>query len=56
MTLSSLAQVGYDNYYQMLSDKVRMDAYRKAIFKTVKEGDVVVDLGAVLAMSIDAPS
>jgi len=46
MTDSNLAQIGYDNYYQMLSDKVRMDAYRQAIFKTVKPGDVVVDMGA----------
>lgn len=43
---SNLAQIGYENYYQMLSDKVRMEAYRKAIFKTVKAGDIVVDMGA----------
>lgn len=46
MNESNLAQVGYQNYYQMLSDKVRMDAFREAIFKTVKPGDVVVDMGA----------
>ena len=46
MTESNLAQIGYENYYQMLSDKVRMNAYRDAIFKSVKSGDVVVDLGA----------
>ena len=46
MDESNLAQVGYQNYYQMLSDKVRMDAFRKAIFKTVKQGDIVVDMGA----------
>ena len=46
MTERNLAQTGYENYYQMLSDKVRMNAFRKAIFKTVKQGDIVVDMGA----------
>ena len=46
MTEASLAQQGYEHYYDMLSDKVRMQAYRDAIFKTVKPGDVVIDLGA----------
>lgn len=46
MTDTNLAQLGYENYHQMLSDKIRMDAYREAIFKSVKPGDVVVDLGA----------
>lgn len=46
MPESSLAQQGYEHYYDMLSDKVRMQAYREAIFKVVKPGDVVVDLGA----------
>ncbi|MFK5950984.1 MAG: 50S ribosomal protein L11 methyltransferase [Methylococcales bacterium] len=46
MTNSNLAQIGYENYYQMLSDKVRLDAFRQAIFKTVKPGDIVVDMGA----------
>lgn len=46
MAETQLAQIGYENYYQMLSDSIRMDAYRKAIFKIVKPGDVVVDLGA----------
>lgn len=46
MTKSVLAQTGYENYYQMLSDKVRMEAFRRAIFQTVKPGDIVVDMGA----------
>jgi len=40
------AQVEYSNYYQMLSDKTRMQAFHSAIRQTVKPGDVVVDLGA----------
>jgi protein arginine N-methyltransferase 1 len=40
------AILGYDHYHQMLDDSVRMDAFREAIFATVKPGDVVVDLGA----------
>jgi SAM-dependent methyltransferase len=30
----------------MLHDRIRCDAYREAILRTVKQGDVVVDLGA----------
>ena len=30
----------------MLSDRKRTESFRKAINKTVKKGDVVVDLGA----------
>ncbi|MBI5682197.1 MAG: 50S ribosomal protein L11 methyltransferase [Deltaproteobacteria bacterium] len=40
----------FDNYYDMMADKVRMDAYEKAISKTVKEGDVVLDLGCGLGI------
>ena len=46
MKTDGLAQMGYEHYYHMLNDKVRMEAYRRAIFKRVKPGDVVVDLGA----------
>ncbi|MBT5925831.1 MAG: methyltransferase domain-containing protein [Verrucomicrobia bacterium] len=46
MEIDGLAQMGYEHYYHMLNDKVRMDAYRTAIFRSVKPGDVVVDLGA----------
>jgi protein arginine N-methyltransferase 1 len=36
----------FDDYREMLSDGVRMDAYARAIDAVVKPGDVVVDLGA----------
>ncbi len=44
--MNKLAQTGYENYYQMLSDNIRMRAYKAAIFNTVHSGDIVVDLGA----------
>lgn len=40
----------FDNYYDMMADRVRMGAYQKAISKTVKEGDVVLDLGCGLGI------
>ncbi|MBI3600285.1 MAG: methyltransferase domain-containing protein [Nitrospinae bacterium] len=36
----------FDDYYDMMSDRVRMESYRKAVFETVKKGDVVLDLGS----------
>jgi protein arginine N-methyltransferase 1 len=38
--------IKFDDFYNMLSDQVRSDAYKQAIEKVVKEGDVVLDLGA----------
>ncbi len=38
--------IKFDDFYEMLSDDIRLDAYQKAIEKTVKQGDVVIDLGA----------
>jgi len=38
--------IKFDDFYEMLSDEIRLDAYQKAIEKTVKQGDVVIDLGA----------
>jgi Ribosomal protein L11 methyltransferase (PrmA) len=35
-----------DEHREYLSDKLRLDLFRKAIKKTVKPGDVVMDLGA----------
>ncbi len=46
MYTKNLAILGYESYHQMLSDNVRMDAFRKAIFETVKPGDIVIDFGA----------
>lgn len=40
----------FDDYYDMMADAVRVDAYRKAIYDVVKKGDVVVDLGAGLGI------
>lgn len=40
----------FDDYYDMMADTARMDAYRRAISKVVKKGDVVVDLGAGLGI------
>jgi len=40
------AQVEYSNYYQMMSDDVRMQAFHTAIKRLIKPGDVVIDLGA----------
>lgn len=39
-----------DDYYDMMSDPVRMAAYEAAIAATVRPGDVVVDLGAGLGL------
>lgn len=36
----------FDDYYEMMSDRVRMDGFRSAILSCVKPGDVVVDLGS----------
>ncbi|MBI5893532.1 MAG: 50S ribosomal protein L11 methyltransferase [Deltaproteobacteria bacterium] len=40
----------FNDYYDMMADRVRMDAYEKAISQVVKEGDVVVDLGCGLGI------
>lgn len=40
----------FDDYYDMMSDRIRMESYRKAIFETVKKGDVVLDLGSGLGI------
>ncbi len=36
----------FDDYYDMMSDRIRMESYRKAVFETVKKGDAVLDLGS----------
>jgi hypothetical protein len=40
----------FDDYYDMMSDQLRIDAYARAISAHVKPGDVVVDLGAGLGI------
>lgn len=45
MTRFRKALTLFDDYYDMMSDKVRMESYKKAISKVVKPGDTVVDLG-----------
>ncbi len=51
---SNIAQFADLDYQEaMLADKVRLDAYHEAIRRTVKPGDVVIDLGTgtgILAM------
>jgi len=43
---SNKALVQYNDFFEMLSDEVRMGAYAQAIEACVKPGDVVLDLGA----------
>ncbi len=40
----------FDDYREMMDDRVRLDAYAQAIAETVREGDVVLDLGAGLGI------
>lgn len=40
----------FDDYYEMMSDGVRMRAYEAAIARAVEPGDVVIDLGAGLGI------
>lgn len=35
----------YKNHHLMLMDKIRVNAFQKAIFSKVKKGDIVVDIG-----------
>lgn len=40
----------FEDYYEMMSDELRIDAYARAISAHVKPGDVVIDLGAGLGI------
>ncbi len=40
------AQSLFDDYYNMMSDRIRLDAYARAINALVKPGDIVIDLGS----------
>ena len=40
----------YEAYRAMMADEVRLEAYRRAIFDKVKEGDAVLDLGSGLGI------
>jgi SAM-dependent methyltransferase len=40
----------FDDYYEMMSDRVRTGAYERAIEQLVQPGDIVVDLGAGLGI------
>ncbi len=40
------ARIEYSNYYRMMSDDVRMQAFHIAIKRMIKPGDIVMDLGA----------
>ena len=35
----------FNTHIRMLADNIRVEAYRRAIFKTVRKGDRVVDIG-----------
>lgn len=50
MTLFRKVMTLFDDYYDMMSDKVRMENYKKAISKAVKPGDTAVDLGCGLGI------
>lgn len=50
MTRFRKALTLFDDYYDMMSDHVRMENYKKAISKVVKAGDTVVDLGCGLGI------
>jgi len=50
MTRFRKALTLFDDYYDMMSDRVRMENYKKAISKVVKPGDTVVDLGCGLGI------
>ena len=45
MTIDPVLMFPFSTHIRMLADNIRVEAYRRAIFQTVRKGDRVVDIG-----------
>ena len=45
MTMGPVIMFPFSTHIRMLADNIRVEAYRRAIFQTVRKGDRVVDIG-----------